>query len=68
MTPAPDDLAQLVGLIEEAHIRAVRLGAVGAGIAARLGEALTEARALAALGGRADEGRRPEELSSANDG
>lgn len=68
MTSPPNDLVQLVGLIEEAHARAVWLGTVGGGIAAQLDAALNEARTLAAQDGRADEGRRPEDLSSANDG
>lgn len=68
MTSAPNDLVQLVGLIEGARACAAGLGAAGGGILARLEAALTEAKLLAAQEGRADEGRRPEDLSSANDG
>lgn len=63
-----DKLANLIGLLEDARDEALGLGAPAGAIAAQLGEILTEARSLSALGGRADEGRRPEDLSSANDG
>ncbi|TDR93717.1 hypothetical protein [Enterovirga rhinocerotis] len=63
-----DDIDRLISLIESARDEAARLGPRTAAIAARLEEAVTEARSLLALEGRADEGRRPEDLSSANDG
>lgn len=58
----------LIGLLGEARAEAGRLGPAADAIGRRLDEALTEARQLAAQGGRPDEGRRPDELSSANDG
>ena len=61
-------LDTLVRLLTEARSEADRLGPCAKAIAQHLGEALTEARALAAHNGRPDEGKRPEELSSANDG
>jgi hypothetical protein len=58
----------IIRLIEEA-----RAAATGAGPDARmllrsLDEALLQARALVSQKGHPDEGTRPEELSSANDG
>lgn len=61
-------LDTLIGLLVEARAEAGRLGAVGRIIARQLDEALSEARLLASQDGRADEGRRPQDLSSANDG
>jgi hypothetical protein len=58
----------LLKLIAEARDEAERLGPVTAGIARRLEEAIVEARGLAAKGGEPDQGKRPDELSSANDG
>ena len=58
----------LIGLLGEARAEADRLGPAAEAIGRQLDEALTEARHLAAHDGRPDEGRRPEELSSANDG
>ena len=61
-------LDTLIKLLEDARSEADRLGPTGRAIVGRLGEALVAARALAATDGGADEGKRPEELSSANDG
>lgn len=58
----------LLKLIGEARDEAERLGPVTAGIARRLGEAMAEARGIAAKDGEPDQGKRPDELSSANDG
>ena len=61
-------LDTLIKLLGEARAEAERLGPAGKVIAHQLEEALTEAQTLAAHGGRPDEGKRPDELSSANDG
>lgn len=61
-------LDTLIGLLVEARAEAERLGPAGRIIARQLDEALGEARLLASQDGRADEGRRPQDLSSANDG
>jgi hypothetical protein len=61
-------LDHLIQLLGDARAEAGRLGQAGRVIVRQLEEALTEARALAAHGGKPDEGKRPEELSSANDG
>lgn len=61
-------LDTLIKLLEDARFEADRLGPTGKAIVGRLGEALVTARALAATGGEVDEGIRPDELSSANDG
>ena len=61
-------LDTLISLLAEARAEAERLGPTGKIIARQLDEALNEARLLSAQGGRADEGRRPQDLSSANDG
>ena len=58
----------LIRLLTEARAEAGRLGPTGHSIVTQLEEALTEARCLAASDGRPDEGKRPEDLSSANDG
>lgn len=61
-------LDTLIRLLGDARAESERLGPAGKIISAQLDEALTEARGLAAHGGRPDEGKRPDELSSANDG
>lgn len=62
------NLETLMKLLGDARAEAERLGPTGQGIASQLEEALCEAHALAANGGEPDEGKRPDELSSANDG
>lgn len=58
----------LIRLLGEARAEAEQLGPGGRVIVGHLDEALTEARSLAAQRGRPDEGKRPEQLSSDNDG
>lgn len=62
------EIDTLIRLLGEARAEAERLGPAGRRIADQLDETLTEARALAAHSGQPDEGKRPEQLSSANDG
>ena len=63
--PKIDTLLTLIGHARE---EAARLGPATAGITRRLDEAMAEARGIAAKGGEPDQGKRPDELSSANDG
>ena len=58
----------LLKLIDEARAEAERVGPPASGIARQLEETMVEARALVAKGGEPDQGKRPDELSSANDG
>jgi hypothetical protein len=58
----------LIKLLTDAQAEADRLGPTARPIGRRLADALTEARSLGAGRDAPDEGKRPEELSSANDG
>lgn len=62
------ELDTLMKLLGDARSEAERLGPTGRTIAGQLEEAIREVQALTARGGSPDEGKRPEELSSANDG
>lgn len=65
--PVPHhDLVHLVSLIEAAKAQAVKLGAAGS-VVDHLDQALSVAQALDAEGGRANEGLRPEDLTTDND-
>ncbi len=61
------DVAHLASLIEAAKSQAEKVGPPAGAVASRLAEALVAARSLEAQGGRADEGLRPEDLTTDND-
>lgn len=61
------DVTHLASLIEAARSQAQKLGPAAGAVASCLDEALTAARSLEAKGGRADEGLRPEDLTTDND-
>ena len=66
-TPAHHDLVHLVALIEAAKAHATRLGSGAGVILDELEQALLAARALESHAGKADEGLRPQELTTDND-
>ena len=67
MPVSSHDLTHLVALIEAARSHAQRLGPEVAAACRSLDEALTTVRDLQGNGGRADEGLRPQELTTEND-
>ncbi|NNM72237.1 hypothetical protein [Enterovirga aerilata] len=67
MTVSQHDLAHLAALIEAAQAHAGRLGPEVRAVCGLLEEALTIVRELQSNGGKADEGLRPQELTTEND-
>ena len=67
MSAEPHDVAHLVALIEATKAEAARLGPGLGGVPGHLEQALIEARGLLARHCRADEGLRPEDLTTGND-
>ena len=66
MTVSTHDLTHLAALIEAAKAHSVRLGPEVRGVCSLLDEALTVVRALQSNGGNANEGLRPEDLTTEN--
>jgi hypothetical protein len=67
MSASQHDLTHLAALVEAANAHAVRLGPEVGPVCRLLDEALATLREVQANGGRADEGLRPQDLSSDND-
>ncbi|MBM0204827.1 hypothetical protein JNW90_18425 [Micromonospora sp. STR1s_5] len=67
MTVSHPDLAHLEALIEAAKAHAVRLGPEVRGICSQLDQASAFVRELQSNGGKADEGLRPQDLTTQND-
>jgi hypothetical protein len=67
MPASEHDLVHLVALIESAKAHADATGPEAQGIGRMLDEALQATRTLQARGGVADEGIRPEDLTTGND-
>ncbi len=67
MTVSQHDLAHLAALIEAAGSHAGRLGPEIQPVRSHLEESLTILRELQSNGGRADEGIRPQQLTTEND-
>lgn len=67
MTVSSHDLAHLTALIEAAKAHAGRLGPEMRAVCSLLDESLTRVRDLKSNGGKADEGLRPQDLTTEND-
>ena len=67
MTISQHDLAHLTSLIDAAKAHAARLGPEVRAVSGLLDEALAFVREMQAHGGRADEGLRPDDLTTDND-
>lgn len=67
MSASQHDLDHLAALVDQAKAHAERLGPDVGPVARLLGEALVSLREVQENGGRADEGTRPQDLSSDND-
>ena len=67
MTASQHDLDHLAALVDAAKSHAERLGPDVGPVSRLLEDARATLRDLKANGGRADEGMRPEDLSSEND-
>ena len=67
MTVSSHDLAHLSALIEAAKAHAVRLGPEIRAVCSLLEESLTVVHELQGNGGKADEGLRPQDLTTEND-
>ena len=67
MTVSQHDLAHLAALIEAAKAHAARLGPEVRAVCSHLEESLTLVRELQSNGGKADEGLRPQDLTTEND-
>ena len=68
MSALPSSLSHLVALIGAAQAHAETLGPEAGEARRLLGEALAAARSADGRGGRPDEGLRPEDLTTDNDG
>ena len=67
MTVSQHDLEHLAALINSAKAHADRLGPEVRAVCSLLGESLTVVRELQGNGGKADEGLRPDQLTTEND-
>lgn len=67
MTVSQHDLSHLTALIEAAKAHAAGLGPDLRAVSGLLDESLTFVRELQHNGGKADEGLRPQDLTTAND-
>jgi hypothetical protein len=67
MTASQHDLDHLAALVEAAKAHAARLGPDVGPVSRLIDDALAMLREVQANGGRADEGTRPQDLTSDND-
>jgi hypothetical protein len=67
MTVSQHDLAHLAALIDAAKAHASRLGPEVRGASSQLDQASAFVRELQSNGGKADEGLRPQDLTTQND-
>jgi hypothetical protein len=67
MTSSQHDLSHLIALVEAAKAHAARLGPEVGPVSRLLDEAIVRVRELQANGGKADEGLRPQDLTTEND-